>query len=411
MSFRANRQLWIFLGGFFLQALPGAMLVPLITLGLAARGVDAALIGALATTGSLAYMLSLPAAPALIARLGAGTTLRLAMIVRTVAVVGLVASDTPALVVVLYAVLGFAAGLIYTLAEAWVPALATDGQSGRALALYQTIVGASAFLGAGLVLLTGVEGSAPRAIAVVAMLLGLMALWRREAPATHERPTGARSGLATSSPRAALRGLLAQVGPAVLAAALMGGIFEAGLAVAMPLYGLAVGAGPAMAAGLATALGLGSLLQYPFGALADRWPWQRVAVGTAVAIAASALLLPMAPRWPWLLLPIGVVWGSAGGGLYTLATIRNAERYRGAGLVGVSVVSQLAYMLGEAAGPATGGLAIDLAPRHGLPALVGAVALVGLLALLGAASWKRKAAEGAAGQLPDPGSAAPAALR
>lgn len=401
MRFNTNNQLALFLGGFFLQALPGAMLVPLVTLGLAARGVDAAMIGALATTASLAYIVALPAAPALIARLGAGATQRLALAARALAVLGLAASDAPALVVVLYAALGFAAGLAYTIAETWVPALARDGQSGRALALFQTIVGAAAFLGAGLVLLTGVAGAAPRVIAVAAMLLGLAALWRLEAP-TAERPAGERAGPSWS----ALRGLLAQAGPAVLAAALMGGIFEAGLAVAMPLYGLAVGAGPTMAAALATALGLGSLLQYPFGALADRWPWRRVAVGTAAAIAASALLLPLALAWPWLLLPLGVVWGSAGGGLYTLATIRNAARYRGDGLVGVSVVSQLAYMVGEAAGPVAGGLAIDVAPRHGLPALVGGVALLGLLAMLGAARWGHRGAEGAPSPGADPVSAA-----
>lgn len=384
MSVRANKQLWLFLTGFFLQALPGAMLVPLITLGLAARGVDAALIGALVTVGSLAYIAALPAAPALIGRLGAGRALRLAMALRALAVVGLAAVDVPALVVMLYAALGFAAGITYTLAETWVPALAGAPHSGRALALYQTIVGASSFLGAGVVLLTGIAGPAPYALAVVAMFLGLATLWRIEAPAAERRPA-ARPAPRVRSPWAALRGLAAQAGPAVLAAALLGGAFEAGLYVALPLYGLAIGGGSALAAGLVTAMGLGSLLQYPFGALADRWPWTVVVVGTATAIAASALLLPLAPGWPWLLLLIGVVWGSAGGGLYTLATIRNAARYRGDQLVGVSVVSQLAYMVGEAAGPATSGLAIDLAPRHGLPALVGGMALLGLLAMLGAA--------------------------
>jgi MFS family permease len=418
MRFKINKQLWVFFSGFFLQALPGAMLVPLLTLGLAARGVGATLIGALATLGSLAYIAALPAAPALIGRLGARTTQRLAMSLRTVAVVGLTTSDWPVLMVALYAVMGFAAGLTYTIADMWVPALARDGQSGRTLALFQTIVGAAAFLGAGLVLLTGVAGPAPRVVAVAAMLLGQAVLWRLEDPASDGRRKPALPSLVVGrrsshpsrdfrtaqpgagSPWVALRGMVAQVGPAVLAAALMGGIFEGGLAVALPLYGLAVGAGPALAAGLATALGLGSLAQYPFGALADRWPWQRVAVGTAGAIAASALLLPLAPHWPWLLLPLGVAWGSAGGGLYTLATIRNAARYSGVSLVGISVVSQLAYMVGEAAGPTVGGLAIDLEPQYGLPALVGGVAFMGFLTLLGSAGWHEKAAESVRRKLP-----------
>ncbi|NTU83292.1 MAG: MFS transporter, partial [Chloroflexales bacterium] len=264
-----------------------------------------------------------------------------------------------------------------TIAESWVPALASAETRGRALALYQTTVGASAFLGSGLLLLTGIGGAAPRVIAVVAAMIGAALLWSQQAPASAADPGAGRA-------RGGLRGLLAQVGPLVLGAALLGGLFEAGLAVALPLFGLALGAGPAMAAGLVTALGLGSLAQYPFGALADRLPWPRVMVGTAALLAASALLMPLAHRWPWLLLALGVVWGSAGGGLYTLAAIRNGALWRGHQLVGVSVVTQFSYMIGEAAGPAMGGLAIDLSPAYGLPALVAGAAALGLAAMLGA---------------------------
>lgn len=391
MQTEQNNQLWRYFLGFFFQTVPGAMVAPMLTLGLAAREVDATLIGALATVGSVAYMLSLPAAPALIGRIGALATHRAGLLLGAASVVGLVLTDLPALWVVLYAALGLAAGLRYTIAESWVPALAGNAARGRALALFQTIVGASSFIGAGLLLLTGIAGPAPRAIAVAAAVVGVAVLWGVRAPA---QPAG-EAGLSLSW--ASLRGLVAQVGPVVLGAALIGGLFESGLSVALPLFGLAVGAGPAMAAGLVTALGLGSLAQYPFGALADRLPWGRVVLGTTIAIAASALLLPLASTWPWLLLALGVVWGSAGGGLYTLASINNAERWRGRQLVGASVVTQFAYMIGESAGPALGGLAIDLSPLYGLPALVGGVALVGLVVMLGAA--RRRGAEAPRGAL------------
>lgn len=377
MQTRQNKALWRFLAGFFFQTIPGAMLAPMITLGLAAQGMEAVLIGALATVGSVAYMLALPAAPVLIGRIGARATQRLALVVGAMSVLGLAGTAWPALWVALYALMGFGAGLRYTIAESWVPALAGEAARGRALALFQTIVGASSFLGAGTLLLTGTGGAAPRVIAVAAALLGVALLWPIEAPATAS--DGGRASLWGD-----LRGMLAQVGPLVLGAALLGGLFEAGLAVALPLYGLAVGAGPALAAGLVTALGLGSLAQYPFGALADRLPWRKVVIGTAAAIAASALLLPLAPRWPWLLPLLGVVWGSAGGGLYTLAAINNAGRWRGRQLVAASVVTQFAYMVGEAAGPALGGLSLDLSPLYGLPALVVGAALVGLAMMVGA---------------------------
>jgi MFS family permease len=302
---------------------------------------------------------------------------------------GLTLSDWPTLWVVLYAATGFAAGLRYTIAESWVPALAGPDARGRAVALFQTIVGASSFIGAGALLLTGSEGLLPRALAVVATLIGVVVLWPIEAPAQ----AGGEASFALNW--SSLRGLVGQVGPAVLGAALIGGLFESGLSVALPLFGLAIGLGPALAAGLVTALGLGSLAQYPFGALADRFPWRSVALGTAGMIALSALLLPFATGWPWLLLVLGVVWGSAGGGLYTLAVISNSNRWRGKQLVGVSVVTQFAYMIGEAGGPALGGLAIDLAPQYGLPILVGVSALSGLALLLGAPRVRAEAPRGA----------------
>jgi MFS family permease len=383
-----NKQLWRYLLGFFFQTVPGAMLAPMLTLGLAAREVDATLIGALATVGSVAYILSLPAAPALIGRIGAVATQRVGLVLGALSVLGLALSDWPALWVVLYAAMGFAAGLRYTIAESWVPALAGLDARGRAVALFQTIVGASSFIGAGALLLTGTEGLLPRAIAVVATLVGVVVLWPVEAPA---QPAGEASFALNWS---SLRGLVGQVGPAVLGAALIGGLFESGLSVALPLFGLAIGVGPALAAGLVTALGLGSLAQYPFGALADRFPWRSVALGTAGMIALSALLLPFATGWPWLLLVLGVVWGSAGGGLYTLAVISNSNRWRGKQLVGVSVVTQFAYMIGEAGGPALGGLSIDLSPQYGLPILVAGAALSGLALLLGAARGRAEAPRG-----------------
>lgn len=366
--------MWRFLAGFFLCTLPGVMVTPMVTLGLAGRGVDAALIGALATVGSVAYMLALPAAPVVIARLGAAATFRLSLAAGALSLAGLVFAGAPALWVPLFALAGFTAGLRYTVAESWVPALAPAAARGQAMALFQTVVGAAAFAGAGLLLVTGVEGHGPRAVVLATTFASLFVLWGVRGPeAAPAAPSVAGVGL---------RGALAQVGPMVLGAALLGGLFESGLSVALPLYGLELGLSATLAAGLVTALGLGSLAQYPFGVLADRFPWPRVIVGATALIAASALVLPFAQAWPVLLLALGVVWGSAGGGLYTLASIRNGELWRGPQLVGASVVTQFAYMVGEASGPALGGLAIDLAPRLGLPVLVAGAALTMLAALV-----------------------------
>lgn len=372
---KTDNQLWRVLAGFFLSTLAGVLAWPLVTLTMAARGEDAALIGALVAVGSVAYMAALPAAPALFRRLGAATTFRLALVVGALATAGLAIAGTPALWAALFTVAGFTAGLRYTVAESWVPALVPAEARGRATALFQTAVGGGAFAGSGLLLLTGVEGVAPRAVVAAASLLAVAVLWGMRTP---DAGAPAAPGLA----RGSLREAVGRVGPLVLGAALLGGLFESGLSVALPLYGLELGMSAGLAAGLVTAMGLGSLAQYPFGFLADRMPWGRVVLSTATVITASALLLPLAQGWPLILMALGVLWGSAGGGLYTLASISNGERWRGPQLVGASVVTQFAYMVGEAAGPALGGIALDLAPRLGLPALVGGAGLAILPVML-----------------------------
>lgn len=457
-----QRRMAQFLIGIMFQLIPGVMILPVITLGLAAQGVEAWLIGALATVGSVSYMLALPATPALIGRFGERTLFRGAVLVGAGANLGLALSGWPALWVVLYAVAGGAAGVRFTLAESWAAAMAPPEVRGRTLAIFQTSIGAAAFVGAGLLLLTGVEGMLPRAVIVATTLAGAAALWPVQPmqKAKGKRPHGAqptpelshtsvrqdttggsgggwrvagdqlegRTASADSSspgdaeaqtasamqdrhpPPAAridtgtsldgtgsqsfapsLRTAILQVGPLVLGASLISGFFESGLWVTLPLYGLEIGMSSAMAVGLVTAMGLGSLAQYPFGALADRFAWRHVTIGAVALVAIGALLLPLAPLWPGLLLLLGVVWGSAGGGLYTLATIRNGAIFQGPQLVRASVVTQAAYMVGEVVGPTLSGLAIDLAPHYGLPTLLGAVGL----AALGLMLWQpgRRVAE------------------
>ncbi|MCS6880229.1 MAG: MFS transporter [Oscillochloridaceae bacterium] len=364
---------WRFLLGFFFQTTPAAILTPLLTLTLAERGVEAWIIGSLAATGSISYMLALAATPGLVRRYGQRSVFRAALALGAMALVGLVLVAHPLPLAGCFALAGFTAGLRFTLAESWAPALALPERRGRVMALFQTSIGAALFAGAGSLLLTGIHGPAPRALALATGLAALVLLWPMPVPAA-ARATPLKAGL---------RGALAQVGPLAFGMALLGGLFESGLSVALPLYGLQVGIGSSLATGIVTAMGLGSLAQYPFGALADRWPWRQVILGTTAAIALSALLLPLAHGAPWLLLLLGVVWGGAGGGLYTLATIRNSARLRGERLISASAVTQFAYMIGDASGPAIGGLALDLAPGFGLPALVIGAGLLGLGLILG----------------------------
>jgi MFS family permease len=368
---KKNRTLWQFLIGSGIDAIPGSLLATLLTLRLAERGVEATWIGAFATIGALTYIGSLLVMPGMLRRFGDRATFRAALLANTLTAIGFLITDQIGVWVVLTAIAGWSASVRFTIAESWVPALAQPEQRGRAMAWFQTLIGAAFFVGTGLLLLTGIHGLAPLAVVAATSALGMALLWPIAAPAY---PTSdlAPAGLTAAGGGLRLAGLI------VLTAALLGGLFESGITTAVPLYGMSLGLDATMATWLVTAIGLGSLAQYPFGALADRFAWRSVVIVTTLLIALSALLLPLVPSWPWLLWALGFIWGSAGGGLYTLATIRNGMQLRGAQLISASTVTQLAYMIGSAVGPAMSGMALDLAPQHGLATLVAALGLAGL---------------------------------
>lgn len=367
-----QRRLWRFIIGFCIDSIPGALLATLLTLRLAERGYGAAWIGAFATAPSLTYMGALLFIRPLLRRIGLRHAFRATLIVNALATLAILMIDQPELWLICAAIAGFAAGVRYTVAESWVPALAAPEQRGRAVAWFQTMLGASFLAGTGLLLLTGMQGFWLLFVTGGIIATGLLLLWPIDGPAGS--PADETVHIAGSG--------LRMTGIAVLAAALLGGLFEAGIATAVPLYTLSLGFDTTMATWAVTAIGLGSLAQYPFGALADRFAWQRIVTGTAALIAISALLLPLTASWPWLLGLLGFVWGSAGGGLYTLATIRNGARWQGSLLIGASTVTQFAYMIGSATGPAISGVALDLSPQYGLAALVATLGLLGLAVIV-----------------------------
>jgi MFS family permease len=371
-----QRTLWQFLIGFGIESIPGSLIYTLLTLRLAEQGMDATWIGIFATIPSLTYMVSLFVMPAMLRRFGEQATFRAAVVASALTAIGFLVIDSFALWVVLTAISGWAASVRFTIAESWIPALTPADQRGRAMAWFQTLVGASFFIGTGLLLITGIYGWMPLAVVVLTALAGSAMLWPIPAPQASaevlQQPQGS-SAVGTS---------LRLAGLVVLTAALLGGLFESGITTAVPLYGLDLGFDATMATWLVTAIGLGSLAQYPFGALADRFAWKYVVIGTTIMIALSSLLLQFVPSMPWLLWVLGFVWGSAGGGLYTLATIRNGLHLQGQQLTSASTMTQLAYMIGSAVGPTISGLALDLAPSYGLATIVAVLGVLGLVVIV-----------------------------
>ena len=362
----------------FLELCGLFMYGPLLLFTLKARGLEEAWIGLFGAVQWLGMALATPFTAGWVRRLGARRALLLAAAVPLVAYAGINLSDAVPLWALLYLIAGMAGALRWIVAEAMVAELAPPERRGRIVGLFETMVGLTFVVGpACLSALTGagLEASWIRWLAVGLLAAALLLSLRVPALHSHLEDDGARPGL--SGILDALR-----AAPAVMAAGLIGGFFEAGLSSVLPLYGLAIGLGAALAALLVSASGLGSaVMMVPVGELVDRFGRQAVWKLCALVNLAATLLLPWVGEAGALAWLIALLWGGAGGGLYTVAMIDIGHRYQGVALVSATAVLVMSYTLGGMMAPALGGMALQWSPQTGFPLLLAAWALAGVLAI------------------------------
>ena len=362
----------------FLELCGLFMYGPLLLFTLKARGLDSAWIGLFGATQWLGMALATPFTAGWVRRLGARRALLLAAAVPLAACAGINLSDSVPLWAALYLIAGMAGALRWIVAEAMVAELAPPERRGRIVGLFETMVGLTFVVGpACLSALTGagLDASWIRWLAVALLAAALLLSLRVPALHSHLEDDGARPGL--SGILDALRDA-----PTVMAAGLIGGFFEAGLSSVLPLYGLAIGLGAALAALLVSASGLGSaVMMVPVGELVDRFGRQAVWKLCALVNLAATLLLPWVGEAGALAWLIALLWGGAGGGLYTVAMIDIGHRHQGVALVSATAVLVMSYTLGGMMAPALGGMALQWSPQTGFPLLLAAWALAGVLAI------------------------------
>lgn len=362
----------------FLELCGLFMYGPLLLFTLKARGLEEAWIGLFGAVQWLGMALATPFTAGWVRRLGARRALLLAAAVPLAAYAGINLSDAVPLWALLYLIAGMAGALRWIVAEAMVAELAPPERRGRLVGLFETMVGLTFVVGpACLSALTGAGLDADwiRWLAVGLLAAALLLSLRVPALHSHLEDDGARPGL---------RGILdaLRAAPAVMAAGLIGGFFEAGLSSVLPLYGLAIGLGAALAALLVSASGLGSaVMMVPVGELVDRFGRQAVWKLCALVNLAATLLLPWVGEAGALAWLIALLWGGAGGGLYTVAMIDIGHRHQGVALVSATAVLVMSYTLGGMMAPALGGMALQWSPQTGFPLLLAAWALAGVLAI------------------------------
>jgi MFS family permease len=347
-----------------------ALLIPYTAIRLEALGYGPAAIGFFAAVPGVA-LLALAPFVAKLARIfgGANLYVRSALFAAPLPLAFAASEDFLLWSLANFAI-GAAAALRWIVSESWVAELVPADRRGRAIGLFETALGFSFMLGPLTLLAFDPTGPEPAWVAAGLWLLSWLFAWGVPAPAHRTGDTRDRDG--------GFDIVLLAVPAAILGAAI-GGVFEVGLSGVGAYWGLALGLGAAQAALVASALGAGSFVaQYPAGWLADKYSLDKTVRRALAVLILASLAAPFVAQGVAGTLAVAMLWGGAGGMLYTLAMIRVGHGFSGPALLRATAAVVASYTFGSTLGPALIGLAMEASPRFGLPFTLAALAAMAL---------------------------------
>ena len=395
MTQPSQRGLLAVFGSTLFQLVGIFMLSPLLLLMLKQAGVSNTVAGLFAATTWLGIFIITPFASGLVRWLGRRRALWLASGLPLLTVCGFLVTRSLPVWFVLELLASVAGGLRWVLAESFIAEFAPAQQRGRLIGAYATLIGLTMVIGPALVAWLGVDS--PNALWAVLAMLVLGLCWTFLIPRT---PVAQDADSASVGLRGLWHAVVAH--PVVMLAGFIGGFFEMGLGSVLPLYGLSLGLATGAAALLLSVSGTGgTVFAIPAGMAADRFTdpargrhrlmlWL---VGLLVLASATGFAVP---AWPVLVWPIALVWGAAGGTLYTLTMLDIGSRERGITLVNSTSVLVLTYTLGALIASSCAGALLDWSPTLYFPATLLAVALAGWVVL-----WRSSPPDGAGLQFRD----------
>jgi MFS family permease len=353
---RRHWQLAAAIGGVAVFGLGIGQGAPLISLLLEMRGTDATVNGISAATVSIGIVLGPWLAPRGVRALGINRFLVLCFALNAAGTLAMKHFDSLPAWFVLRFLLGLGGSNIFTASEAWINRLAGDEGRGRVVGLYAASLSVGLGLGPLLLSVTGFRGWTPFLVnAGITALAAIPVL------------VVGGSAFALEEEGAVSRRAIFRHAPVVFLAVALFGLFEMALMTLLPVWGVRIGLDARHAAAMLSAIYIGAIaLQVPLGWLSDRFGRAAVlrlcgAVGLAGAVALLALHLPAA--WLFVLL---FVWGGVASGIYPVALSMAGDRFPPAQLVAANAALISAYGFGSLAGPALGGVAMDLWNPQGL---------------------------------------------
>ena len=375
----AHRGLLAVFGSTLFQLCGVFMLLPLLLFLLKRAEVSNTVAGLFAATEWLGIFVVSPFASAIARKLGRRNALWLASITPLITACGFLFTDQLAAWFVLLLLGAMAGGMRWVLAEAFISEFSPPQHRGLLIGAYATLIGMTMVVGPALLAWLGADDPAALRIVIGFMVVGLA--WTAfipRLPQDHDSDT-ARVGLV---------GLwhAVRANPVVMLAGFVGGFFEMGLSSVLPIYGLSLGLPAGEAALLLSLSGLGGMLcAIPAGMVADRFASpelgrRRLMVLLAVLLLLSGALVMAVEQVTAVVWAVALLWGSAGGTLYTLTMFDIGSRETGITLVNSTAVLVLTYTLGALVASSAAGLMLDWSASVGLSVMLMVVAGGGVFA-------------------------------
>ncbi len=353
-------------------ALNAGYTFPALALKLEARGYSATTIGLQAALQSLGTIAGAFAAPWLAQRHGQIPLLVAALMVEAVVISSFGLIEPIAVWYPLRFIQGFAASILFVIAETLLVTLAPAHARGRIVGIYTSINSGFFALGPALIPVIGFDGPLPYlVIGGLVLLLGLPAGVLRG----HAEPMGHVPGRELIA--------VAAIIPLLLIAVFTFGFADGALLNLWGIYGIARGIDVATASILLALMSAGNMvLQMPIGWLADRYPRRNVLMVCSAGGLIGAVLLP----WLDLSGPFAhgfvFVWGALSFGIYTVALAVVGDALSGARLVAANAAFGIVWGLGALIGAPSTGMLMDRIGAEGLAAMIGIAFLLQLIAVL-----------------------------
>ncbi len=338
----------------------------LLSLVLEARGVSSDMIGINSAMMPIGILLFSPVIPVLAKRFGSRNIAIGAAVVTALVFLGYRMFDTFSAWFVIRLVHGMSISTLFVLSEAWIVGSTGDHNRGKIVAIYASVLSGSFGAGPLLISFIGIEGWTPFVIGAGVVAAGIIPFIfiRDDEQSEHgeTRPSGIFS--------------FAGKAPILLIAVGTFAIFDGASLSLFPVYGMQNGLDIATSANVLSAMILGNVfLQFPIGALCDRYPVHNVLAGCALTTAATLVLLPVLLH-SILLWPLLVIMGTTGYGVYTVSLVALGNRFSGIELINGAASFSLAWGFGALIGSISGGMTMLVSGFYGLPFSLAFVYLV-----------------------------------